>query len=62
VDRIFEVAGCNDFEIRCVGKHVLIKARRATTVDVGFPFMPDEGIIAWQMHGPPAARGDLPGH
>ena len=51
VDRIFKLADFNDFEIRCVGKHVRIKVNGLTTVDADFPSMPDEGLIAWQMHG-----------
>ena len=51
VKGVFKEADFNDFEIRCVGKHVLIKVNGQTTVDADFPSMPDEGIIAWQMHG-----------
>ena len=51
VDRIFKLADFNDFEIRCVGKHVRIKVNGLTTVDADFPSMPDEGLIGWQMHG-----------
>ncbi|HEV8067611.1 MAG TPA: family 16 glycoside hydrolase [Planctomycetaceae bacterium] len=51
VDRIFKLADFNDFEIRCVGKHVWIKLNGLTTVDADFPSMPDEGFIGWQMHG-----------
>ena len=43
-----------DYYIKCVGKHVTIKLNGLTTVDNDFPKMPDEGIIAWQLHaGPP---------
>jgi hypothetical protein len=51
VDRIFKLADFNDFEIRCVGKHVRIKVNGLTTVDADFPSMPDQGLIGWQMHG-----------
>ncbi|HEV8000684.1 MAG TPA: SUMF1/EgtB/PvdO family nonheme iron enzyme, partial [Planctomycetaceae bacterium] len=51
VDRIFKLADFNDFEIRCVGKHVRIKVNGLTTVDADFPSMLDEGFIGWQMHG-----------
>jgi hypothetical protein len=44
----------NDYYIKCVGKHVTIKLNGKTTVDDDFPIMPDEGIIAWQIHGGPA--------
>jgi hypothetical protein len=44
----------NDYYIKCAGKHVTIKLNGQTTVDDDFPTMPDEGIIAWQIHaGPP---------
>jgi hypothetical protein len=41
----------NDYSIKCVGKRVTIKLNGETTVDDDFPKMPDEGIIAWQLHG-----------
>ena len=40
----------NDYYIKCVAKHVTIKLNSQTTVDEDFPKMPDEGIIAWQLH------------
>jgi hypothetical protein len=40
----------NDYAIKCVGKHVTIKVNGETSVDGDFPKMPDEGIIAWQLH------------
>jgi hypothetical protein len=40
----------NDYAIKCVGKHVTIKVNDETMVDGDFPKMPDEGIIAWQLH------------
>lgn len=40
----------NDYYIKCVGKHVTIKLNGETTVDDDFPKMPDDGIIAWQLH------------
>jgi hypothetical protein len=50
VRRAVKPAGFNDYHIRCVGKHVTIKINGETTVDDEFPKMPDEGIIAWQLH------------
>jgi hypothetical protein len=41
----------NDYYIKCVGKHVTIKVNGVTAVDGDFPKMPDDGIIAWQIHG-----------
>lgn len=40
----------NDYSIKCVGKHVTIKVNGETTVDGDFAKMPDEGIIAFQLH------------
>jgi hypothetical protein len=44
----------NDYVIRVVGKKVTIKMNGETTVDEEFAKMPEEGIIAFQLHsGPP---------
>jgi hypothetical protein len=40
----------NDYAIKCVGKHVTITINGTATVDGEFEKMPDEGIIAWQLH------------
>ncbi|MHB1423935.1 MAG: 3-keto-disaccharide hydrolase [Gemmataceae bacterium] len=40
----------NDYYIKCVGKHVTIKVNDETMVDDDFAKMPEEGIIAWQLH------------
>jgi putative heme-binding domain-containing protein len=41
----------NDYSIRCVGKRVTTKINGRTIVDDYFPAeIPDEGIIAWQLH------------
>ena len=40
----------NDYYIKCVGKHVTIKINGETMVDDDFDKMPNEGIIAWQLH------------
>jgi hypothetical protein len=40
----------NDYQIKCVGKHVTIKLNGAVTVDDDFSQMPAEGVIAWQLH------------
>ncbi len=44
----------NDYYIKCVGKHVTIKLNGVTTIDDDVEKLPDEGIIAWQLHGGPA--------
>jgi hypothetical protein len=51
VKKILKPKDFNDYYIKCVGKHVTIKLNGETTVDDDFPRMPDEGIIAWQLHG-----------
>jgi hypothetical protein len=49
VEKVLKPDGFNDYSIRCVGKHVTIKLNGETTVDDDFK-MPDEGIIAFQLH------------
>jgi hypothetical protein len=54
VKKVVKADDFNDYSIKCVGKHVTIKINGETMVDGDFPAMPDEGIIAWQLHaGPP---------
>jgi hypothetical protein len=54
VAKVLKKDDFNDYHIRCIGKHVTIKLNGETTVDADFPKMPDEGIIAFQLHaGPP---------
>ena len=50
VKETVKVDDFNDYYIKCVGKHVTIKLNGKTTVDEDFAKMPDEGIIAWQLH------------
>jgi hypothetical protein len=50
VNKVLKSADFNDYAIKCVGKHVTITLNGATTVDDDFAKMPDEGIIAWQLH------------
>src|SRR5262249_4869436 len=40
----------NDYYIKCVGKHVTIKLNGKPTIDDDFTKMPEEGIIALQLH------------
>src|SRR5262249_3503444 len=58
VAKVLKKDDFNDYYIRCVGKHVTIKLNGAVTVDGDFPKMPDDGIIAFQLHagGPMEAR------
>ena len=55
----------NDYSIKCVGKHVTIEVNGETMVDQVFDKewaakgkgrqeMPDEGVIAWQLHAGPS--------
>jgi hypothetical protein len=50
VKKVLKEKDFNDYYIKCVGKHVTIKLNGETTVDDDFPKMPDDGIIAWQLH------------
>jgi hypothetical protein len=50
VKKVLKEKDFNDYYIKCVGKHVTIKLNGETTVDGDFPKMPDDGIIAWQLH------------
>ena len=50
VEKVLKKDDFNDYYIKCVDKHVTIKLNGETTVDNDFAKMPDDGIIAWQMH------------
>lgn len=50
VKEVLKADDFNDYYIKCVGKHVTIKLNDKTTVDDDFAKMPDEGIIAFQLH------------
>jgi hypothetical protein len=50
IDEVVKEKDFNDYAIKCVGKHVTITINGATMVDDDFEKMPDEGIIAWQLH------------
>jgi hypothetical protein len=50
VAKVLKPDDFNDYYIKVVGKHVTIKLNGETTVDDEFPKLPDDGIIAWQMH------------
>jgi hypothetical protein len=40
----------NDYSIKCVGKKVTIKVNGQIAVDQEFDILPEEGIIAFQLH------------
>jgi hypothetical protein len=50
VKKVLKPTDFNDYYIKCVGKHVTIKLNGETTIDDDFEKLPDEGIIAWQLH------------
>lgn len=50
VKKVLKADDFNDYSIKCVGRHVTIKLNGETTVDEDFEKLPDEGIIAWQLH------------
>jgi hypothetical protein len=50
VKEVLNADDFNDYYIKCVGKHVTIKLNGKTTVDDDFAKLPDEGIIALQLH------------
>lgn len=51
VDDIWANDDFNRMHLRCVGKHVTVKLSGITVLDVEYPSIPDEGIIAWQLWG-----------
>jgi hypothetical protein len=56
VKKVLKKDDFNDYSIKCVGKHVTIQLNGETTVDDDFDKLPEEGIIAWQLHaGQPMA-------
>jgi putative heme-binding domain-containing protein len=48
--KVIKPAEFNELKLRCVGDRVTIKLNGETTIDDHFPELPDEGIIAWQLH------------
>ncbi len=50
VKKVVKQDDFNDYSVKCVGKHVTIKVNGETMVDDDFPKMPEEGIIAFQLH------------
>jgi hypothetical protein len=50
IKKVVKSADFNDYAIKCVGKHVTITINGTTMVDGDFEKMPEEGIIAWQLH------------
>ena len=50
VKKVVKQDDFNDYSVRCVGKHCTIKINGETMVDGDFAKMPEEGIIAFQLH------------
>jgi hypothetical protein len=50
VDKVVKKDDFNEYYIKAVGKHVTIKINGETMVDDDFDNMPEDGIIAWQLH------------
>jgi serine/threonine protein kinase len=50
VKRVVKSSDFNDYHIKCVGKHVTIAINGETMVDDDFASMPEEGVVAWQLH------------
>lgn len=50
VARTIKPLGFNEFYVRCVGKHLTVKFNGDTTIDGEFPEIPDDGVLALQMH------------
>lgn len=50
VARALKLADFNSMTIRCVGKHITTTLNGTTLIDADFPTMPDEGLIAFQLH------------
>ncbi len=51
VQKAVKAKDFNDYYIKCVGKHVTIKINGVTSIDEDFAKMPEDGIIAFQLHG-----------
>lgn len=50
INKVLKNEDFNDYHIKVVGKHVTIKVNGETAVDQEFEKLPDEGIIAFQLH------------
>ena len=50
VKKVVKKDDFNDYAIKCVGKHVTITINGSTMVDGDFPKMPNDGVIALQLH------------
>lgn len=56
INKVLKAEDFNDYTIKVHGKHgkhVAIAVNGETAVDADFEKMPDEGIIAFQLHGGP---------
>jgi hypothetical protein len=51
IQKVVKAKDFNDYYIKCVGKKVTIKINGETSIDEEFEEMPEDGIIAFQLHG-----------
>jgi hypothetical protein len=50
VEKAVKPKDFNDYYIKVVGKHLIVKLNGETTIDEDFEKMPEKGIIAFQVH------------
>jgi hypothetical protein len=51
VEKAVKPKDFNDYYIKVVGKHLIVKLNDETTIEQDFDKMPEKGIIAFQVHG-----------
>jgi FKBP-type peptidyl-prolyl cis-trans isomerase FkpA len=51
VSRLWKNNEFNEMHLLCVARHVTVRMSGVIVLDVDYPTMPDEGIIAWQLNG-----------
>src|SRR5262249_42754614 len=51
ISNVWKAGSFNDFLIRCVGMRVTTQINGFTMYDGIMPGMPEEGLIAWNLHG-----------
>jgi hypothetical protein len=51
VARVWKDSDFNEMHLRCVGRHITVRLNGLVALDIEYPPLPKEGIIAWQLHG-----------
>ncbi|MBS0260612.1 MAG: DUF1080 domain-containing protein, partial [Planctomycetes bacterium] len=51
VQKVWQDNEFNEMTIRCEGRHVQVTMRGIRVLDWDYPDLPEEGVIAWQLHG-----------